>query len=109
GDLLLETARAAIPEHGSSPGQIPQGRGMPFERTAGHAASLHLAIGEAFAALVAACAGQAAVDRQPRVVEQRLAKRTLRFGKRIVGRKRYGRGSAERCLERGEVVRRLRG
>src|SRR5882757_10100694 len=81
---------------------------MTLERPAGHAATLHLAVGEALADLVAARASQAAVDRQALVVEQRLAERTLCVGEWIVGGKWHGCGTAERGLERGEVVLRLR-
>src|SRR5262249_18430508 len=82
------------------------GRGMAFERTTGHAASLHFAVGEAFAALVATCARQAAVDREALVVEERFAECALLLREWVVGRKRHGRRSAERCLERGKLIRR---
>src|SRR5262245_10775026 len=83
---------------------------MPFERTAGHAAALHLAVGEALAALVTGCASETAVDRETLVVEQGLAERALLLRERIVGGKRYRRRAAERRLDRGQgIYRRCRG
>src|SRR5262249_33198293 len=107
-NLLLEVARAPVPKHRGGPSEIPQGRGMTFERTAGHAACLHFAVSETFAALVASGAGQAAVDRQSLVVEKRFAERALLLREWIVGRKRNGRRPAKRRLERGKLIRRSR-
>src|SRR6185503_5045626 len=98
-------ARTPVPEHRRCPGQIPQARSMALERTARHTAALGLAVGEAFAALMTAHASEAAVDRQARIIEERLAQRTLCFRERIVGWKRHARGATERRLERGEVIR----
>src|SRR5262249_30738721 len=95
-DLLFEAARTPVPKHRRGPGEIPQGRGMAFERTTGHAASLHFAVGEAFAALVATCARQAAVDREALVVEERFPECALLLREWVVGRKRHGRRWAER-------------
>src|SRR5262245_62907503 len=81
---------------------------MAFERTAGHATSLHFAVGETFATLVATCARQAAVDRQALLVEERLDERALWLREWIAGRKRHARRSAKRCLERGKLIRRSR-
>ena len=97
-DLLLEAARAAVPEHRRRPGEIPQGRRVTLERTAGHAAACDLAVGEALAALVTACTGQAAVDRQPLVVKQRLAERALFLREWIVGGKRHRAGRRNDAL-----------
>src|SRR5262249_39504569 len=105
-DLLFEAARASIPEHRGGPGEIPQCRGMAFERTAGHATSLHFAVGETFATLVATCARQAAVDRQALVVEERLAERALLLREWIGGGKRPAGRAAKRCLGRATPTRR---
>ncbi len=80
GDLLLQAARPAVPEHRRRPRQIPQGRRVALERAAGHAAALDPAVGETLGALVTARAGQAAVDGKTLVVEQRLAERALLLG-----------------------------
>src|SRR5215470_1168174 len=81
---------------------------MPLERATGHAAALHLAVGEALAAHVAACTGEAAIDREALVVEQRLPERALLLRERIVGRERHRRRPPECGLQRGEIGLRRR-
>ena len=95
GCLLFEAARAAVPETLRTPGKIPQARGVTFEGLARDATALRLAVGEAFVAIVTARTRQRIVDRQPGVVKQRVAKRALLIGIRIVSRKRDGRRAAE--------------
>jgi len=104
GDLLLEAARAPVLEHRTGPGEIPQRRRMALERDARHATAVAAPVGEALGALVAARARDAAVDREPLVVEQALAERTLIFRERIGGGERHGCRAAELRLQLRERI-----
>src|SRR5262245_41840855 len=104
--LLFQAVGTAVPEHRRGPGEIPKRRRVPLERAAGHTAALRPGVGEALVTLVAARTGEAAIDRETLVVEQRLAERALFLRERIVGRKRHRCRAAEHGLQRGEIGRR---
>ena len=104
-DLRLERGRAPVPEQGPRPGEVEQRRRVARRRPAGHAEAARPRVGEGVRRVVAARAGDPAVARQRRVVEQPPPEPDLRGRVGVVGRERDGGRPGEAGLERAEVVR----
>lgn len=106
--LFFKRGGAPIPEEALAPREVPKRRRVAFERDTGHALAARGAIGKALRRIVAGDARLGAVAGQPRVGEQRGAKRDLLRRGGIVRRKRHRRGPrkiAERHALLGDGLR----